>query len=169
MSDLARAISIANIVHASQKDLGGEPYILHPLRIMLQCQTECLRIVAVLHDVVEDSARFTLAVLKARGFETHVLEAIQCLTKIKNEPTDSYMSRILSNPLVLLMVKQMNRPIKFRVWVPELKKFFLPRSSVICIENLKNYDFIKRSVVNRERRTISREKTNKKRKRLRRF
>lgn len=99
MSDLARAISIANIAHASQKDLGGEPYILHPLRIMLQCQTECLRIVAVLHDVVEDSARFTLAVLKARGFETHVLEAIQCLTKIKNEPIDSYMLRILSNPL----------------------------------------------------------------------
>lgn len=99
MSNLSRAISIANIAHAGQKDLGGEPYILHPLRIMLQCQTESLRIVAILHDVVEDSERCTLTFLKGRGFKTDVLEAIQCLTKIKNEPIDSYMSRVLSNPL----------------------------------------------------------------------
>ena len=55
MSTLERAIAIAATAHAGQKDKGGHPYILHPLRVMLALQKEDERIVAVLHDVVEDT------------------------------------------------------------------------------------------------------------------
>ena len=55
MSMLDRAIEIAVQAHSGQLDKGGAPYILHPLRVMLRMATEEERIVAVLHDVVEDS------------------------------------------------------------------------------------------------------------------
>ncbi len=55
MSTLARAIQIAMTAHAGQVNKGGEPDFLHPLRAMLRMSTEEERIVAVLHDVVEDS------------------------------------------------------------------------------------------------------------------
>jgi (p)ppGpp synthase/HD superfamily hydrolase len=56
MSDgLSRAIVFAANYHAGQKDKGGEPYILHPLRVMMEMETEDEKVVAVLHDVLEDT------------------------------------------------------------------------------------------------------------------
>jgi len=54
MSTLERAIAIAAEGHAGQLDKAGAPYVLHPLRLMLAVKTLDERIVAVLHDVVED-------------------------------------------------------------------------------------------------------------------
>ena len=56
MSTLEKAIALAAIAHEGQTDKAGAPYILHPLRMMLTLQTPEERMVAVLHDVVEDSA-----------------------------------------------------------------------------------------------------------------
>lgn len=53
--NLEKAIRIAASAHEGQRDKGGHPYILHPLRVMLAMSTEAERIVAILHDVVEDS------------------------------------------------------------------------------------------------------------------
>ena len=53
-SMLNDAIVIAIKAHADQTDKAGQPYILHPLRVMLAQRTDEARIVAVLHDVVED-------------------------------------------------------------------------------------------------------------------
>ncbi|HUP50107.1 MAG TPA: GTP pyrophosphokinase, partial [Thermoanaerobaculia bacterium] len=55
MSTLERAIMIAVQAHAGQVDKAGEPYILHPLRVMLKLTSDEERIVGVLHDVVEDT------------------------------------------------------------------------------------------------------------------
>jgi (p)ppGpp synthase/HD superfamily hydrolase len=55
MSTLERAICIAAMAHIGQKDKGGAAHILHPLRLMMKMSTEEEQIVAVLHDVVEDS------------------------------------------------------------------------------------------------------------------
>ena len=57
MSTLERAIAIAAEAHAGSPDKGGAPYVLHPLRVMLAVRTMDERIVAVLHDVVEDSKK----------------------------------------------------------------------------------------------------------------
>ena len=59
MSTLERAIQIAALAHAGQFDKAGQPYILHPLRVMFRMEEEHERIAAVLHDVVEDSPWLT--------------------------------------------------------------------------------------------------------------
>ena len=52
--NLQRAIEIAVDAHKNDVDKGGHPYILHPIRLMMQMGTEDEKIVALLHDVVED-------------------------------------------------------------------------------------------------------------------
>ena len=56
MSTLEKAIALAATQHAGQLDKGGQPYILHPLRLMLQFSNPTLQIIAVLHDILEDTA-----------------------------------------------------------------------------------------------------------------
>jgi (p)ppGpp synthase/HD superfamily hydrolase len=53
--DLERAIEIAASAHRGQVDKADKPYILHPLRVMLACTDVTAQIVAVLHDVIEDT------------------------------------------------------------------------------------------------------------------
>ncbi|MFO1225299.1 HD domain-containing protein [Roseateles sp.] len=84
MATLERAIAIAASAHAGQRDKAGQPYILHPLRVMLAFQSDEDRIVAVLHDVVEDTV-ITLADLQAEGFSPAVVAAVEALTKRKGE------------------------------------------------------------------------------------
>ena len=71
MSTLERAVAIATQAHGGQTDKAGEPYIRHPLRVMLSMDSDLERIVAVLHDVVEDSD-ITLDQLRADGFSDQV-------------------------------------------------------------------------------------------------
>lgn len=98
MSFLDQAIAIAAKAHVGQVDKAGQPYILHPLRLMFRFKSEAEMIVAVMHDVVEDSA-FTLDELKNFGFSDDILAAIECLTKRNGESYESFVSRVLQNDL----------------------------------------------------------------------
>lgn len=98
MSDLQTAILIAAQAHHGQKRKNGLPYLLHPFRVMLRMKTEKEMIVAILHDVVEDTD-VTIADLRARGFAADVLEALRLLTKIKGQNYDCYIEAIYRNPL----------------------------------------------------------------------
>ncbi|MCL7422415.1 MAG: GTP pyrophosphokinase [Methylobacter sp.] len=98
MSDLDKAIAISSRVHSGQVDKAGQPYILHPLRVMLKFQNEHQRIVAVLHDVIEDS-EISLDDLKRLGFSTTIIEAIDCLTKRNGETYEEFISRVSLNDL----------------------------------------------------------------------
>jgi (p)ppGpp synthase/HD superfamily hydrolase len=98
MSTLNKAIQIASQAHSGQKDKYGRPFILHPLRMLTQMETEPEMIVAALHDVVEKSEK-TLADLKKAGFSPDILEAVECLTKRENEPYLEYIRRSRVNPL----------------------------------------------------------------------
>lgn len=62
--DLERAIEIAVSVHKGVLDKGGNPYILHPLRVMMSLQTTDEKLVGVLHDVVEDAEAWDFQRLK---------------------------------------------------------------------------------------------------------
>ena len=84
MSTLERAIEIAASAHAGQVDKAGQPYILHPLRVMLRVSTEHERMAAVLHDVVEDTP-VTLEQLTSEGFPPSVVAAVEALTKRTGE------------------------------------------------------------------------------------
>lgn len=92
LSTLERAIEIAAIAHARQVDKGGSPYILHPLRVMMTLKTLEERIVAVLHDVVEDSD-WTFDRLRAEGFSDDVLDAIDAVTRRAGESYEEFVRR----------------------------------------------------------------------------
>lgn len=98
MSTLERAICIAAEAHAGQVDKAGQPYILHPLRVMLRVETEEERIAAVLHDVVEDTS-VTVEQLEKAGFSRVVLIAIEALTKRPGEGRLEAAARAAANPV----------------------------------------------------------------------
>lgn len=95
---LERAIAIAAAAHAGQLDKGGAPYILHPLKVMLRMTTLEERIVAVLHDVVED-CEISLDDLRKEGFSEEVLTAIQSVTKVPGESYEDFVERAAQNPI----------------------------------------------------------------------
>ena len=98
MPTLEKAISLATEAHKGQTDKNGDPYILHPLRVMARVQSETEKIVAVLHDIVEDTD-YTIENLRENGYSKQVLEAIECLTKRDGEDYDEYLNRCKSNPI----------------------------------------------------------------------
>lgn len=95
---LERAIQIAVEAHQGQNDKNGAPYILHPLRMMMRADGTDEKMVAVLHDVVEDSD-WTIKALTREGFPKQVLEAVDHLTKRDGEEYDAFVERAASHPL----------------------------------------------------------------------
>ena len=95
---LNKAIAVAAKAHDGQTDKGGNPYILHPLRVMMNCESEAAKICAVLHDVIEDTS-ITLEDLESQGFSNEIIVALDCLTKRKGESYEDFISRVLLNEL----------------------------------------------------------------------
>lgn len=100
MACLERALLIAALAHSGQKDKAGQPYILHPLRMMLKLDNDEERIVALLHDVLEDTA-VSLDELQEAGFAEPVLEAVQVLSRQPGESRMQAAMRAAQNPLAL--------------------------------------------------------------------
>lgn len=100
---LQRAIAIAREAHAGQVDLAGKPYIAHPLRVMGAVEGEEAKIVAVLHDVVEDSPDWPLAKLQAEGFPADVLAAVDALSRKEGEAYEAFIERVALDPLAKLV------------------------------------------------------------------
>lgn len=98
MSSLEEAIAIAARAHAGQVDKARQPYILHPLKVMLRLQATDERIAAVLHDVVEDTP-ITLDDLRAAGFSPAVLTAVDALTKRPGETRLQAAARAAADPV----------------------------------------------------------------------
>ncbi|MBD3225154.1 MAG: HD domain-containing protein [Caldithrix sp.] len=98
MATLDRALQIAVNVHKGQKDKFGEPYILHPLRLMQRMATIDEKIIAVLHDVIEDSSLTTNDLLK-EGFNDTIVHVVDLLSKREGEKYDHYISRLQSDAI----------------------------------------------------------------------
>jgi (p)ppGpp synthase/HD superfamily hydrolase len=96
---LDKAILIAAQAHLGQKDKVGEPYILHPLRMMLRFQSETEMIVAVLHDVVEDSPNWDFERLREEGFSEEIIEAVDHVTRREEESYEAFVQRSGQNPV----------------------------------------------------------------------
>lgn len=95
MRMVEKAIEIATKAHAGQLDKCGEPYIFHPLRVMMCLQGSIRRTIAVLHDVLEDTS-----VTKddlSKEFPDYVVDAVDALTKRTGEAYSAYLSRIKEN------------------------------------------------------------------------
>lgn len=98
MPTIEDAITLAVQAHRGQTDKNGQPYILHPLRMMSRMRTEDEMIVAVLHDVIEDTPH-ALDDLRKAGYAEHILAAIDCLTRREDESYEDFVQRAGSNPL----------------------------------------------------------------------
>jgi (p)ppGpp synthase/HD superfamily hydrolase len=99
---LGKAIEIAVSAHAGQVDKGGQPYILHPLWVMSQVRHlgDDYMIVAVLHDVVEDT-NWTFDMLKNEGFSFKVITALHFLTHQPTVSYDDYIKNITINDIAV--------------------------------------------------------------------
>ena len=97
---LERVAEFSKKAHEGQFDKGGHPYYLHPQCVANMGTTEDEKIVALLHDVVEDTP-ITLEELKTQGFSDDVLAALKCLTKIKGEDYQTFIQRVATNPLAV--------------------------------------------------------------------
>lgn len=89
---LEQAVAWAADAHAGQKRASGNPYIVHPLRVMLSVSSTA-RIAAVLHDVLED----TDAGLPP-NIDEDSAEAVHTLTRFPDDPYDAYVDDIASAP-----------------------------------------------------------------------
>jgi (p)ppGpp synthase/HD superfamily hydrolase len=98
MATLQRALEIAVEAHKNQKQKDGTPYALHPIRLSLSLTTEEQKIVALLHDVVEDT-EWTFEDLEREGFSGTIMAALRLLTHNDGSPYDEYVERLASNPL----------------------------------------------------------------------
>lgn len=96
---LDSAIALASEKFKGVFDKGGKPYILHCLHVMYDVdQTdEELMIIAVLHDIVEDT-NVALGGLSDRGYSDRVVNAIDGLTRRKNETYTDFIKRCALNP-----------------------------------------------------------------------
>lgn len=97
---LNKALDIAYKAHLGQTDKAGAPYILHPMRVAMHCETEEEKIVALLHDVVEDTS-VTFEELKSEGFSDEVLTALKCLTRTEDEEYETFIRCVATNPLAI--------------------------------------------------------------------
>jgi (p)ppGpp synthase/HD superfamily hydrolase len=100
------AITTAVNAHAGQYDRGGNPYILHCLKVMhyLKSDDEELQCIAVLHDVVEDTD-ITLARLIELGFSDRVVRGVDLLTKTEGLDYEVYKMRVKSTLDTMLVKK----------------------------------------------------------------
>lgn len=96
MDMLAKAVEFAAFHHAGQTDKAGQPYILHPLRVMAAMDNHQDRIVAVLHDTLEDT-NLRLNTLRAHRFTDEILAALNAITRCDGEKYFDYIDRLSKN------------------------------------------------------------------------
>jgi len=97
---ISKALHIAKTAHRGQLDKGGNPYILHPIAVSQLVDSEEEKIVALLHDVVEDTD-LTLEHLKLEGFSDNIIAAVSALTKHPGVAYDDYISTLKENSIAV--------------------------------------------------------------------
>ena len=92
-----KAMIIAYNAHMGQFDKAGVPYIFHPIHLAEQMDTEEECIVALLHDVVEDT-EVTFEDLE-KEFSKTIIDAIRLLTHDKSVDYMEYVKNLKNNPI----------------------------------------------------------------------
>ena len=98
MPTLEDAISLAVNAHQGQRDKAGQPYILHPLRVMFRLESDEARIVAILHDVLEDTV-ITKEKLRELGYAEHLITALEHLAHREGEGYQDFITRAAQDPI----------------------------------------------------------------------
>lgn len=93
-----KALKLCFEVHKSQVDKSGVPYVFHPVHLAEQMENEEAIIVALLHDVIEDSD-YTLKDITQMGFSEKITEALSLLTHKHSEPYMEYIAKLKDNSI----------------------------------------------------------------------
>ena len=93
-----KALMLCFEAHKDQVDKSGAPYVFHPFHLAEQMNDECTTIVALLHDIVEDTD-YTFDDLRNMGFDEKVIEALMLMTHEKTVPYMVYVKKIKANPI----------------------------------------------------------------------
>lgn len=93
-------MDIAKQAHWGQKDKGGNDYYEHPLAVMRMVNGGDEAVVALLHDVVEDS-NIDLDYLRSEGFSETVIFAVDCITRRKSESYEDYLKRLVQSDVAI--------------------------------------------------------------------
>ena len=134
MATLEHAIALAARAHDGQTDKAGQPYILHPLRVMLAVATEEERMAAVLHDTVEDTP-VTFQELAVEGFPLAVIEAVEALTKHQGESRLAAAQRAVVNPIA--------RQVKLADVADNMDLSRIPKPTAKDLARLREYEAVR--------------------------
>lgn len=93
-----KAMKLCFEAHKDQFDKSGTPYVMHPLHVAEQMPDEITTVVALLHDVVEDTD-YTLEDISAAGFPKVVTDALELLTHDESVPYLEYVAALRDNPI----------------------------------------------------------------------
>ena len=96
--DTKKAMRLCFDAHKDQTDRSGLPYVFHPFHVAEQMTDEATTIVALLHDVVEDTD-YTLEDIAAEGFGKDILEAVALMTHEDGVPYLDYVAKLKDNPI----------------------------------------------------------------------
>ena len=99
---IKKALEIAFDAHKDQVDKAGLPYIYHPFYLATQMETEDSIIVALLHDVVEDS-HYTFEQIESYAFSASIMAALRLLTHEDSEDYITYIHRVKENELARIV------------------------------------------------------------------
>lgn len=98
MAQFVKAVDLASSKHRDQTDKAGKPYFGHVVRVSKKCKTPPTKVVALLHDIVEDTD-VTLDMLEELGFSEFIIKAVSCLTHQEGESYEDYVRRAAKNPI----------------------------------------------------------------------
>ena len=93
-----KALKLCFDAHKDQVDKSGMPYVFHPFHLAEQMTTEETVVVALLHDLVEDTD-YTLEDLTAMGFPGEITDAIALMTHAEDVDYMDYVRKIKTNPI----------------------------------------------------------------------
>jgi len=94
---LNRAVEIAIKAHEGQLDKQGKAYILHPIAVMESVGDIKTKVVAILHDVIEDTSVTLIGIMP--DFPPEIIEAVDAISKRKGETNRDYIARVKANDL----------------------------------------------------------------------
>ena len=92
------AWKICKDAHKGQKDKAGEDYSHHPFRVAEKCQSFSAKVVALLHDTIEDT-EVTVETLQKEGFSQDIINGVLSVTKRDGESYEDFVRRAAENPL----------------------------------------------------------------------
>lgn len=92
------ALKLCFEAHKNQVDKSGMPYVFHPFHLAEQMSDESTTVVALLHDIIEDTD-YTINDLRELGFGEEILSAISLMTHADDVDYMEYVAEIKKNPI----------------------------------------------------------------------